>query len=420
MWTISKDDIKFVEPSIQGDKVYTHYQLTMHNTINIYTNVRLGDACEKMNQMSSDYEIAELYYCGYLGCGDNYEEAFDHWTADITWNYWDFGNIRDFNNKQNMYSGDLKMSFDIVDTSAPNLFEDKDGNTVSKDFEFMVVRSAGVKTYSYGKLSEDKPDIVGVLPETYDEESDYRFDYGEDPKGDFHGVDFWWDPQTDLVFKDEFNEPLVDSWDIGIQGQSVGSSLNPKLRDGSNIPYGDAKTSGESQEDGSIYYNVGSITPVVQEYYGELSWIHHQIMLKDVLVDWLWEIHMDDVETSVTKTEPVALHVQNRYIQSDIFVTFDVWTANDIDLLEGNTIPLDPPAEYYTDLIWLSIVSGHGGGHVRYVPGTQWFDLFGDLIFWIIIIIFIAIGVYVFVQIGIPIIKGARIGLRAKKKLKRG
>lgn len=49
----------------------------------------------------------------------------------------------------------------------------------------------------------------------------------------------------------------------------------------------------------------------------------------------------------------------------------------------------------------------------------QWSNLFKVLIFWTIIITLIAIGIYIFIQIGIPLIKGNRIGFRTKKKLER-
>ena len=177
----------------------------------------------------------------------------------------------------------------------------------------------------------------------------------------------------------------------------------------------------ESQLDGSIYYNLGRISPVVHEYYGTLSWIHHDIVLQDYWEGFVTKIKaVKNNRASISETKPVALHIQNRYIQSDIFVNLDVWTAYDIVVKPGNTIPLEPPQEFYTDLTWLSIVSGHGGGEYYYDIATQWMEFFGNILIWIIIIIAVCVGLYVFIQIGIPVIKGVGTGLRAKKKLKRG
>ena len=392
--------------------MYLHYKLKMHNTINIYTNVRLTDACETLNQKSTKYEVAHLMYYGVFGSAG---EVFDDWRAHITWNYWDFGNIRNFNGDHNSFSGDLKMTFDIVDTSPPNFFSDAEGNDIVKDFEYMVVNSAGVDGSATGKLSEDQPEIVGITPEAYDEKSSGETDWSGGDPGSFHGVECGWSPNINLNIL-----YTPDSWDEGIQPQSVGSSLNPKLRDGSNIPYTDAEKALKSQSDGSIYYNLGRISPVVHEYYGTLSWIHHDIVLQDYWEGLTIKIKaVKNNRASISETEPVALHVQNRYIQSDIFVTFDVWTAYDIVVKPGNTIPLEPPQEFYTDLTWLSIVSGHGGGEYYYDIATQWGELFGDILFWIIIIIVVCVGLYVFIQIGVPIIKGVGKGLKTKQKLER-
>lgn len=400
-WTISKDDIEFISTTIQGDTVYLHYRLKVHNTINIYTNVRLTDACERLHQKSATYEIAHLRYCGVFGCTP---EPFDEWYAYITWNYWDFGNIRSFNGQHNSYSGDLKMTFDIVDTTPPNFFEDNQGNSIVKDFEYIVVNSAGVDGSVIGKLSEDKPDIVGVIPE---ERTSERSDWnGGDPEN-FHGLQMGWYPDIEM-------NPVIppDSWDEGIQPQSVGSSLNPKLKNGNNIPYGDARLSCESQLDGSIYYNLGRISPVVHEYYGTLSWIYHDMEIADYYEGFTAKIKIvKNNRLSRSETKPIALHVQNRYIQSDIFVNFDIWTAYDMVIKPGNTIPLDPPQEFYTDLTWLSIVSGHGGGEFYYDIGTQWFEFFGNIMFWIFAIIFVSVGLYVFIQVNKV--------LKAKKKLER-
>ncbi|KKM68720.1 hypothetical protein LCGC14_1458050 [marine sediment metagenome] len=107
-------------------------------------------------------------------------------------------------------------------------------------------------------------------------------------------------------------------------------------------------------------------------------------------------------------TEPVALHVTNRYIQSKLRITFDVYSSFKVSTMDIRDDPdLQAPSQYFDSLLWDTIVDGFGGG--KQYTKTSWglFNLdFNSIIILIVIIIVIGVGVFIFIKSGVPIIKG--------------
>lgn len=146
-------------------------------------------------------------------------------------------------------------------------------------------------------------------------------------------------------------------------------------------------------------YNLGSLAPIVQEYKKSLTWYQQQIQTQDEF-GLFFSIHIKvnyDRDLIRTEHRSVALHVTNRYIQSEIAINFRIWTAYDISALIEDDPNLEIPEEYYDDIVWDASVDGFGGG-------TQYSDEASSgvaMTFIIIIIGIIAlVGVYVVVKFG--------------------
>ena len=72
--------------------------------------------------------------------------------------------------------------------------------------------------------------------------------------------------------------------------------------------------------------------------------------------------------------------------------------------MEIDELELQTPEEYYDELMWQLLVDGWGGG-TTYIEAPTGINF--EEIFWMIIILVVIVGgIYVFVQIGVPLIKG--------------
>lgn len=406
IWRLEKDDIVKVLAYNTGNTTYLYYKVFMTNAINIFSNVRLNQMSEKAEQVEKTFLAGSYEHQGIFG-----DHMFS-WSSDITWNHWDFGDIWNYNYINNLFQGSLEMSFDIAPSPLPDIF----GEYAYKQFDYIAVSSASVTDATHGLMSEDIPEILTVIPEVYREE--YSEESGGDISGNVEGgFEYIWDPDIDLD-----NMGVTQSFDAGMSYQESGS-MSPKNKDGT--PIWDPKDTGASMTDCRISYGVYSMSPVVMEYGGRLSWMEQNIVTKDkiqllppAIVVELKSYH----EETQTEFGQIALHGWNRYLQSEMVVCFNIWTAVEIEALteEYEYLKLHYPQEYYDLLIWSSLVGGFGGGR-QYTtdpinPLGDLFDFFGGIFNFIIIVIIVGVGLYVFVVVGVPLLKAKAL----KDKLRRG
>jgi len=394
-WKTTEEDLEIINTYESGDIVSIEYFVTLRNKINIYTNVRLPQAIEK-----NFVPVIEEFHVGsyrHLALDGRTRVA---WDSYLYWHHYDFGDMLDYKLRNNLFSGALKVSFDINPNPIPINFTDADGNQIEKQFDYISINAMWVSDKTYGKLSTDMPEIVGLTPAEYDqvEENDYsgggtggtmRTEQGDD-------YSHVWDPEIKLT------DPVYVCRDPGIQPASVGASLLPKTKDGSNVwdPYYTRK----SMEDCSFTYNLGSISPLVYEYTSQLSYKEDNIIIQDywksLFVLGSYVVIGEPSQESATRQ--VALHVTNRYIQTEFSVKFKLFTSFKIIIPETEEQELEKPDEYYDELLWKMVVDGFGGGKT-YKEDIE-FGGASDLITIVIVIVVVIAGIYVFVQVGVPLI----------------
>ncbi|MCP6718938.1 MAG: hypothetical protein KJI71_01720 [Patescibacteria group bacterium] len=395
-WRINPNDIQLVNIFTQGDDVYIRYKVGMTSKINMYTTVEINQGAENnlLNRITEDFLVAEYQHSGLFG------HRMFGWEAYLHWTHYDFGNVKQWNSIHNDFGGDLVMSFDIAQSPLPN-FQTLSGDSLTKSFDYVAVSSIGVVDNLYGKLDDSLPDIVGLTPRKYEEKKNIL-----SPLDSFGGTagnkwNAYYDPDINLNILSDFS----DSFDGGIMPQSAGSSMNPRTKSGS--PIWDPKLQQSSMTDARFIYNLGSISPVVMEYSATLSYTY---LYYETVDEPFWQIGTKRNEPQdYSHTRPIALHVTNRYIQSEVKVVFDIFTSYKIDVgADGiEDYNLDFPMEYYDLLTWLTTVDGFGGGqqHTE-TPGLDWLNPFGIGWLPIIIILGVIIGGYLFIKIGGPIIRG--------------
>lgn len=384
VWRLQKDDVVRILAYDVGGTTYLYFKIRMTNNINIFTNV-------KLNQMSSKaVKVEESFLAGSY----EHDAWFDwndfSWDSYITWYHWDFGDIYNYNWQNNLFQGSLVMSFDI----SSNL---KFGEYTYKQFDYIAVSSAAVVETKHGLMSDDLPEVLIEIPteyETAEENEKSGGETGGNIKGGFVGI---WNPNIDLD-----NIGMTESFDSGIQPPSDGSSMTPTNKDGT--PIWDAKTEGQSMTGCKIRTNIGSLSPVVFEIGGKLSWTEEDIKTK---VDLFGKTKLvRDTEIAQTRYGQIALHGWNRYIQIEQEVWFNIWTAVEIEALTDDMeyMKLHTPEEFYNLLIWSSLVDGFGGGRQHTPdPGIDWLGgLFDNIVSIIILIAVIAISILIIVKVVIP------------------
>jgi len=367
-WTASKSDIEVLQSYLVNNTVYLQYLLTAKTKINIYTNVRLDQASQNpLIPVTEEFEVGTFEYRGLFG------DAFVHWDSFIDWTHYDFGDVWAHNFNTNQFSGTLTMTFDIAQNPLPISFTDADGNLLVKNFDYITIYSAGIAQQSIGDLSADMPTLVGLIPSEYDTEVNKR--EGGTTQGDMVGFEYTWDPNPRI------EHLILNTFEPGIQAPSVGASLNPTTKDGG--PTWNAKDTEQSMTDCKLYYHIGSIAPYVVEYGSRLTYDHQEIVVQDELVGIVFVVPVYeprlqyDREELITETRPTGLHVTNRFIQTEITVRFEFWSAYSFDIVEVDTTDLEDPEEYYDDIIWDTLVDGAGGGKTYvsswdgiFTPGT--------------------------------------------------
>lgn len=394
-WRINPDDIVLMNAYVDGDDVYIRYKVAMSSKINIYTTNTLVSCAKdnKLNKQTTSFLVAKYSHHGLFG------HHMWGWDAHLDWTHYDFGDIHQWNGDHNVYSGDLKMSFDIAQSPLPD-FQTASGNAITKNFDYIAVSSMGVVSNVNGLLDDSAPNIVGLTPDEYetaDVDVGALDDFGKTSAGSW---DANYDPMINLHI---FAEPQ-NVWGSSILPQTAGSDLHPTTKGGDPIWNPEAKQS--SMPDCEFIYHVGFISPLVKEYYGRLTYqsINYQTIDEcNFLCIGTHTKLRSSTKLFKTETRPVALHVTNRYIQTEVKVVFDVFTSYNIDVgADGiEDYDLEFPAEYYDLLTWITTVDGFGGGE-QYTSGTDFLGLggfFGSYGIWIIVIVVIVglIVLYLFV-----------------------
>ena len=382
-WKMTEDDLEIISTYTDGNFTSVQYFATLRNKVNIYTNVRLHQAIEK------DFvPVIESFHAGsYTHLALNGQTRV-HWDSYLQWQHYDFGNVEDYNMRNNLFSGALKASFDINPNPLPLDFTDDDGNQVEKQFDYISINAMWVSDSTHGKMSTDMPTFVELTPAHY-EASEVNYKSGGGTAGTMEtqeGDDYShvWDPDPKLT------TPVGIARDSGIQPASVGSTLTPKNKDGSNVwdPYDNQK----SMEDCSFTYNLGALSPLVYEYTSQLSYTEDNIIIQDY-----WEGLFDLGSYLVTgtpsqesATRQVGLHVTNRYIQVEFAVKFKLFTGFEINVADTEEQDLELPQEYYDELLYQLLIDGFGGGE-QYAESIEFGGL-SDLITLIIVLVAVIAG----------------------------
>jgi len=419
-WTANPNDAVIQYAELVGDTVFVYYKITFKNKINIYTNSRLSDVV--LDKTGIDGETTS-----YLAGSYTHRDFFNHplidWDSYIYWNHLEVGNVRSYNAEHNLFSGNLELTFDIDDSPLPDTITDSNGNTANKSFDYISVSSAYVSETIHGMLSDEVPTVVSITPAEYD--TKISSTSGGGLGGDVSGYD-----NVDSVAVKYTPNPIPgevyvsDTFDFGTQTQSDGSSLNPTQKDGSDIF--DSRVAEESMGDCRLTYNIGSLSPLIKTYSQTLHYTTRNYETKEYWVFWPFTVGIQttsDTTSLLSVTEPVALHVTNRYVQPELAVTFNVWTSYNIIISESDTPELDLPSEYYDELVFDSVVDGFGGG-TQYTEPTQGlfggiFDFFNSIEGIIVLIIIVAIvGIIIYIAfkfVGKKKSTGAGITIITKK-----
>ena len=401
-WIIGEDDINIINTVTSEDKteIEIRYSIIAKNKINFYTNVRLEDATSKnLNVIPEDFLAGKFIYYGCFGTAPS--DVLHAWESYITWSHYDFGaDWRSWNNEKNVFSGDLKASFDVNPSPLPPFFEDDEGNVISTIYDYIGVYAVVVSDNTHGLMSVDKPDFNIITPEEYDQAKENE-EAGGDPVEDMPGdLDYRWNPRPDL------SDVVGETFDVGILPHTKGATLNPTTKDGNTI--WDPSDPYQSTEDCEFTYSLGSLSPLITKYTSTLTWYEQDLEVQDrtryvppLGIEWYIHI-LHDEEFIRSQTRDVGIHINNRYIQSEIQIEFDVWSKFDISSLLLNETVLDAPEEYYDELLWNLLVDGWGGG-TTYIEAPAGIDL-TELMTLIIIIAIVIAGIYIFIVFGMPLI----------------
>lgn len=413
-WKVPRDGVQTISSYKVGNKVYIYYKVAMLNTFNVITNVRIDQACETIYPANTKVLVGKYNHYGCLA-GDPLES----WNHGVQFNYWQFyesGNMKAFNTQNNLFAGNLMCSFDIAQSTLPNIFKDSYGNNLTKDFDHIAVSSIAITDTTSGKLTEDKPTIFTNVQET--DQTEERFSQQVTQSvGDTGGFSNYYNPNIKI----ERISP-AESWDLGIQFQTAGSGCNPTNKDGT--PTFDPKDTGKSMNDCQFAIGVNRLSPVVFQYDGRFSYTYTELDITDDI--WSWGCSKKFVSRWNTEDksfiEPIALHVQNRYIQFDVKVVFNLWTQYELHqkppddpedpYVDWEADELDLPEEYYDNLTWGATSEGFAGGQIVYPDRPSVWqnllddfeDLFGEgslaLIIMIAFIIIVALlGLWIFSKI---------------------
>ena len=398
-WRLYKNDVTLVSKQEIGDSTILRYRLVVRNAINIYTNVKLSQMSSNIMKVPGKY-LGVRYIHFNLG-----QRSYTTWSQYVTWEHYDFGDIKTYNTRNNIFSGRLKMTFDIDTNPIPDTF----GTGTSTEYGYITISEAGVVTSSWGKMSTNMPTIVNLSPS--EEESGFKDGFNDGTAG-VEAVNLDIEPGTEITVW----EGPAESFDGGVQPESVGDSLNPTNKDGSDI--WDVEAEEKSMSGAELNYDLDKLSPIVYLWKGKLEYTSHDVKIEDVLGAWFVVVPVlrHHWETPMIEYGDVALHGINRYIQSEIYIAFDIWTEVKIGTLTDyyQNMKLEAPQEYYDTLIWSTLAGGWDGSIIKEyeTPVGEWFkgifDIFGGLegfIITIVIAIGLIFGGYIFLKVGVPYIR---------------
>lgn len=402
-WLLYRDDVTLLTKKELGGSTQLKYRIVLRNKINMYTNVRVDQMAE------FTYPIEEkILGCTYVHQNLN-SKIVDEWKSYITWEHWDFGDIYNYNWKNNYFSGRIKMSFDIDDNPIPSSIG---GNTKTK-YGYIAVSEAGIANNIWGKMSDDMPDIVDLNPHEVKSatKASATSDIAEHSTADDGTYSAKLKPN--IAFNVD-NTP-DQSFDASILPDTAGGTLDPKNKDGSSI--WDPSKKEASMTGCNLYYDLNSLSPIVYLFEGVMSYTEYDletdVEYTENIWDW-WETYIDEnhfYDWYRTAKRDVALHGINRYIQTDIYVAFDIWAEFELGTLTDyyETMKLQYPEEYYDELLWSTFVGGWEGSEIKVTPGpgVDWGigdffkNIFGDIgstLVIVVIIIIVVVGIYMFLR----------------------
>lgn len=391
-WRAYKDDLSSVQVWTIGNQCVFKYELTFTNFINIYTNYLISDASELPIVKVTDNIYAGTFEHRGVLWNALLPDLFvlDEWTYRIKWDHYDFGNIINHNNDK-VISGDVIMDFDIATSPLPDVYEDSFGNSISKDFDYIGVSSAYIYSNSYGKMSEDMPEIQGIVASEERKEMNHTTpESGAYPSG----YTYEWDPEIQYSI---YETIIVDN---GIKPQTEFTSMNPTQRNG--VLAWDARDKGMSMVDCEFSYTVPRLSPIIYGWEGLLQYKEIDLYVKETIGAGV-SVTFSDMDNS--KVGDVAIHLINRYIQSLMKLKFNIWSSFTFDLGVDQEFLLAQPQEYYDELLWTSIVYGFGGGIVHVEDPYP--ELAGvGIITIIIILIIVCVVIYVSYKLGKSYLRG--------------
>ena len=411
LWKLERDDIELIYTHQVGNKIYLFYKMALTADMNIITNNRYTNICEKQEQLVEPHKV--WTYKHYTL--DDIFIRESSWERYIHSYSWDFGNVRDYNSKNNVFSGNVIMQFNIQQSPLPATLTDENGNKLTKQFDYIGVSSAAVLSSDHGFLSQASPDIRYSVPQEDKSQVIQRAD--SDPAPGPSGIGTQNPGNNYQVINYRANARIddagFDTWDSGIQVPSGDSSLNPTRADGGPI-YDNVKDNETSQTDCRLNYNLGSLSPVVTEYFGRLSYHTMEIHAHNEMW-WTFNQYIAS-EGDVTKMLSTAIHANNRYVHSKLQTVLNVWSSYEIEVIdtpEMEDYNLEKPVEYYDNLTWQTAVDGISNGVVYDRPDSGldnpleglgdsfngFLDIMGQYMIYIIIFAVIMVALYITVKL---------------------
>jgi len=345
-WIIDKDDVEVIHSYKSGNRTVSYLSVPAKMNITFFTNINLDKASRKMVKKQDEYQVGYLKHLNQIGFTRYKEEQ------NIYYSYYDFGDIQEYNSLYNDFSGSIDMTFNLVDTGLPQTV-DFSNTTHEKSFQYVGVSSAQVNSYYTYNLTPSAPNLYGQAPNSPESDERASWETDDQPIAE-DGYTLHWDHNISV----DPITPASVSFDGGIIPQAEGSSLSPTLANGSDTWSGEYR----SMPDCKLSYSLSSISPIVKEYYSELQYTSYRTILKDGVVDFLKIGPKLVGETIDTKTvrKPMALHVINRGIMTELQVNIGILTAYETEIVEdpNENIIFQDPEEIVEERSWTTIVDG--------------------------------------------------------------
>jgi hypothetical protein len=345
-WIIDRDDVETLYSYKSGNRTISALSFPAKLNVTFFTSLDLTDGCRKMVQKDESIQIGYLKHHNLFGLTRYIEEQY------LTYSYYDFGDVQQYNSLYNDFSGSIDMSFNIIDTGLPQMVEFGD-TTYQKSFQYVGVSSAQVNSYYTFNLTSSAPNLYGQAPNSPTTDNEASFQTGDEPIAK-DGYTLNWDHDVSVTPL----TPASVSFDGGITPQAEGSSLSPSLANGSDIYAGEYR----SMPNCKVSYSLSSLSPIVKEYYSELQYTSYRTILKDDVVGFLKigpTLVGETIDTH-TRREPMALHIINRGIMTELQVNFIILNAYETEVLEvdAESMQLQEPEENVEEQGWTAMVAG--------------------------------------------------------------